>query len=272
MIWFNSIADGLSLTVNLGKLLPEGHSLYVRGVYAPSGQYDVASPYKQLESGGTLYPSHMPAGSVMVEYAVKDTVLAENASLILGYLDLGSWEVAPNLYTGNAPGAPTLAGDYAMRVRGLLSYLELDNVAHSDLTLSALFVETIYSTSGSTVIVPGNIPVVTATPTTWGGIFLLNLRYQLPIAALKRPFLGAEYLYSSKGGWPNNLATEDLTGFYSTTNGRGFHVYYTQPVTAGLKLRVGFRRQNIFAGAQTLSGITKDDRINTCYANLRLDF
>ena len=272
MTWFSSIVDGLSLTLNLGKLLPEGHSLFIRGVYAPSGQFDVASPYKQVESGGTLYPSHMPGGSVMVEYGIKDTVLADNATLILGYLDAGGWKVAPNLFA--PPTAPPLAGDYTMHFHNLVSYLELDQIAHSDLTLAALFVESITSTSGSTVIVPVNIPAVNAAPTVWGGSFLLSLRYQLPILALGRPLLGAEYLYSTRNTWPNNLASEDLTGFYST-RGRAFHVYYTQPITAGLKLRVGFRRQNIF-GANDLptgfGGDGTDDRLNTYYANLRLDF
>jgi hypothetical protein len=272
MTWFNSIADGLSLTVNLGKLLPEGHSLFVRGVYAPSGQYDVASPYKQLESGGALYPTHMPAGSAMIEYAVKDTALAENTNLILGYLSAGAWKVAPNLFM--PPGGPTVTGDYTFRFNNLVSYLELDNIAHSNLTLSALFVESITSSSGSTVIVPGNIPITTAAPTLWGGSLLLHLRYQLPIAALGRPYLGAEYLYSTKNSWPNNLGEEDLTGFYSTC-GRAFHVYYTQPVTPGLKLRVGFRRQNIFGPSELPTGFgttAKQDRFSTFYANLRLDF
>jgi hypothetical protein len=272
MIWFASIVDGLSLTLNLGKLLPEGHSLYVRGVYAPTGQYDIASPYKQLQSGGTLYPSHIPAGSLMVEYAVKDTAFAENANLILGYLDTGDWKVDPNVVV--PPGTPPLGGDYAMHFRNLVSYLELDNIAHSDLTLAALFVESITSTTGTTVLVPANIPTATGAPTVWGGSFLLNLRYQLPVAALNRPYLGVEYLYSTRNAWPNNLASEDLTGFYST-RGRAFHVYYTQPITAGLKLRVGFRRQNIFGANEMptgFGGAGTDDRFNTYYANLRLDF
>lgn len=273
MMCFNAIMDGVALTLSLGKYLPAGQHLNLRGVYSPLGQVDFALPYKQVTSAGVLYPSTFPVGSLMVEYGVRPKHLLESVDLILEYAGSGYFKIAPSQAVPNAP-AP-LAGDYATRLQDLTAYLELGDLGHLGLTAAVSYTESFFSSTGTMIIAATGTPIQAGTGTNRGRATLVSLRYRIPLPALHRPFLGGEYLYSTKDFSVYNSVAEDLTGFY-TTRGRAFHLYYTQPITDGLSLRLGLRRQNVMAVAASNSssagpGVPSQDRFMTYYANLRLD-
>ena len=84
--------------------------------------------------------------------------------------------------------------------------------------------------------------------------------------------IGAEYLHGSKGVMYFGFTTDDVTNFYST-RGDAYHAFWTQPLTTGTTLRLGFMVQNHqfskgYIGAPTSTDLSE----NTVYANLRYVF
>jgi len=271
LMCFNTIMDGIALTVILDKLLPEGHILSLRGVWSPLGQLDVARPYAQVSSGGTLYDTMPPNGSLMLEWGMKPRTFADSVDLILEYESTGNVRISPSILVPDSP--VPLAGDLGSRMQDITAHLELGDIGHLGLDLAASYTESITDLSGTMVVAGTDIPVAVGTGKTYGGGALVSLRYRLPIPQLNRPYVGAEYYYATKNFALFTTANEDLTNFYMNP-GRAFHLYYTQPITQGLTLRVGFRRQNLIAASPNIAvaGLVEtQDRFLTWYANLRLD-
>lgn len=104
---------------------------------------------------------------------------------------------------------------------------------------------------------------------------LMSAKYKFNSVMLKNPSLGVEGIKGSKNYFKFDGASHELSGFYST-RGWGAHVYWLQPVTDGLKLRIGYINKVNEFGSGTFAvlgdAVTNKDRIQNVYANLRLDF
>lgn len=107
---------------------------------------------------------------------------------------------------------------------------------------------------------------------TKGSTILVTTTYMTPFSSFNSPLIGAEYLHGSKGVMYFGFTTDDVTNFYST-RGDAYHAFWTQPLTTGTTLRLGFMVQNHqfskgYIGAPTSTDLSE----NTVYANLRYVF
>ena len=105
--------------------------------------------------------------------------------------------------------------------------------------------------------------------------FLLSSKYKFSSDMLKNPSLGFEAIYGTEEFFKFDGASHELSGFYST-RGWGGHLFWLQPITDGLKARIGYiNKVNGFGSGTTAvlgAPVRNQDHIQNIYANLRLDF
>jgi hypothetical protein len=258
---YNSIFDGAALSLNLAKVLPEGHNLSLRFAYTPFSQIDNARPFAPLTTGGETLSSQSGVYNGLVDYSLAATKYFGPVSFIFQV----------NYFPSSKMVMATPGGTFVSKDTFILAatYLEANDIGHSgfDVALSCTLNRAEDTTTGPNPITG---EPVTSSYTQSGSVFLALLRYQIPVPAINRPYVGAEYLTSSERSMIPDLAADDLTSFYST-KGRAFHLFYTQPLTAGLILRAGYRLQNSLFGSGGF-GLGDQDRVRTWYLNLRVDF
>ena len=73
-----------------------------------------------------------------------------------------------------------------------------------------------------------------------GTAWVLTGRYQLPIAALNRPKIGAEWFQGSKRAYLYDAANVNPINMYASPNSDVYHAFYSMNFDGGLALNTGY--------------------------------
>jgi hypothetical protein len=272
LMTYNSVLDGMALSYNMDEHLPSNQRLAFRLIYTPFTNFFIGSGGFTVNPGqGTSATTGQPTGgalnttvdlySAQVDYGIKNLGVADE----LGF-------IVQTFQTGFLPYTLATAGVNStqnIKVGGTTVVANMEGIAGTGADLSLSYLMSNYQSKGT---IPGlgvGLGTNSADETLYGSIFLASGRYRFG----SNWIAGAEYLHGSAGSFYYAGAERDLTSFYSTP-GDGYHVYGTYKFTQNFSLRLGWMEQKyaytslINPGAQVAS----DKKIDTFYANLRLDF
>lgn len=270
---YNVTLDGMALTYN--HELTTGSGLTARLVYTPlqTLAYSATVPNYQGQPttggngvAGDKLPTSSAIASWMLEYNSKDMGVFGNFTAIYQGLTVNSLRV--NGVQVNAAATGGTVSSY--NVHSLT--LDMANIAQSNVDLGLTFLSSEMKNEGAISI--GGFPAVfgygasqqdeKANSTTT----LASLRYKYA----SNDYVGYEYLNGGKNNFIFDLGAEDLTNFQATP-GTASNVYLLHKFSPELGLRVGYRQQEYKYAALTIGPTAEIDRkVNTYYANLRLDF
>ncbi|MEK2689829.1 DUF3373 family protein [Bdellovibrio sp. GT3] len=265
MLSYNSVLDGMGLSYKLDQYMPEGHQLALRGLYTPFGQYYAGSngTYTNAPTNGqgANVKTAAPGYGLMIDYAVKDLSWADNMGLVL--LNFQN----SDLYIP-ASGGLSDTGNLTIGIGGTTLAWELNGIAHSGWDLSLSYLASKLKSNG---ILSSGAPVGFDTNSSSdenkGDVFLLSTRYTLGTW-----ILGGEWVHGSEDSFYYATAAEELTNFYGT-RGEGYHLYVTKKFAQNVAFRVGYMLQDYDYTPATVGAASATDRkIETAYANLRMDF
>lgn len=272
---YNVILDGAALTHNYDM---GGSNIATRIVYSPlttvvTGLANGVPNYEgQPTTGGNgiagdKLPSSNAILSWMLEYNNKEMGSFGNFTAIYQGLTVNSLRTG-----GNQVSATLGAGGTKSSYNVHSLTLDMANIAKSNVDLGVSFLSSDMKNEG--VITVGGFPAVfgygasaenekVSSTTT-----LASLRYKYA----SNDYVGYEYLNGGKGNFIFDLGAEDLTGFQATP-GTASNIYLLHKFSPELGLRIGYRTQEYKYSSLTVGPITEIDRkVNTGYANLRLDF
>lgn len=292
---YSAILDGFALSYNYG--ISSNQKLALRALYTPLNNV------KRTGYNGYTQPNHANQSTdklnqntstytFMADYTQTQAGWADSFNAVAQYVNVNNLEI-DDQKTASGYSNSDLFLDYTY----VNLYLEALNVFSSglDIALSHTIttadnkaggVDVDFSALGGGTNTYGIYCSGEACGEVKGNASLIALKYKLPVAMLKNPSVGLEYLKSDKNYFFNDYSNDDVLDFY-TTVGTGMHVYYTQPINSYVKLSVGMMQQNIehgsevglFAGGtvKAKTGILGDranaDVENTSmYARLRADF
>lgn len=271
---YSNVLDGAAVTTNLSKLMPEGNNLSLRFILTPfsnvGGGNTAGSPASlTLASGGKLkeYSSFYTG---MVEYSLKGKSFGD--ILVLGQV-LSAKDLVYLRATTAVSGFP---GEVIADYKTYSLYTDITNIMNLGLDFSVTgFISETKNTSIVSAIGGGAFSAV-RNATHTGKAFLLTTRYNLPIAFLKNPNIGVEYINGDKYFNKADNVSKDVVGFY-TTRGHGLHFYYTQPIETGLKMRIGYMQKTDkyargFALGEQTPAKNVNNKADNIYAQIRLDF
>ena len=275
---YNAELDGLALSYN-GKA---GDGTWAaRYVYTPFHRYATSSG----KAGGMpgLITSPTLAGnksetmirldSAMLEYNNRNIGFADGISVILQGWQTGKLGITASELNGGSGIDANSAVEFQIGAQGL--HIDLENVAQSGFDFSATYVQSQLKNSGclttSGVCAAASVKGFGAKEegeTLTGASTLLAARYRF----LSNDYVGLEYLVGGKSVFIYDTNNDSISNFYSTP-GTGTHVYLIHKFTPELGLRVGYMEQKYKSTPFNLGESKDTDRkIQTTYANLRLDF
>lgn len=216
---FNSIFDGLAGVYSFEKMLPKDHSLKVRAFYQPFTFIDRSDRKKQFVDGDKI-ESSVNQYAVLVEYSLKDTVIAKQVDLMYMRADWQKFYVGYN-GTPAAPGSPMVGQTENGSDDGF--YLGLEDIAGTGINFSwsALLYKAVDS----------GLPNVHKE--AWG--HLVNLNYKFDAGYI----LGYEYLKTAKYFYLDEWTSMNIMPFYQLQTAVGHHVYATIPLGQKVSTRIG---------------------------------
>lgn len=267
---YNAELDGLAFTYNTA--VGDGNMAF-RIVNTPFSYYADASG--TIGSNGLLNSPKvggnksdtMPAlASAMVEYSNNNfavgalTVIAQ--AWQTGWLNINASEIT---------GLGTGAGAIGFRVGAQALHVDISNVMGSNFDFSATMLSSRVENRGSiTGLAVGTIYGYGASKdgeSLSDTSTLLAGRYQFG-----KTYVGAEYLIGGKKAFVFDANNDAISNFYSTT-GTGTHAYVLHKFMPELGLRLGYMNQKYDKTSFTVGAQKDSDRkVDTVYANLRLDF
>ncbi|MDO9183912.1 MAG: DUF3373 family protein [Bacteriovorax sp.] len=106
-----------------------------------------------------------------------------------------------------------------------------------------------------------------------GSTILVTATYITPFTSIKSPQIGGEYVHGTKNvQYWGGYTADNLTSFYAT-RGSGYHAFISQPLAAGVNVRIGYMKQDHefskgYVGAPVASTLKE----NTVYGNFRYTF
>jgi hypothetical protein len=269
---YSSSLDGYALTYRI-PLGDEKQQLSARLVYTPLSHIDVTNGAtgvdvfkpEEIQVGGvatgTLNSSTTPLTSWMLDYSWDNSGLAQNITAIYQGFQFSDFKMMPGWKI-----------DYSINA----IYLEVKDIASLGLTVYESYAKTKVKNEGGVTVAPGvtyGVGASKADATVEGTVNLTGLTYTLPVAAMNNPLLGYEIYSADKNSLQFEASNRDPFGFY-VQRGKGSHIFYTQPLNANIKLRVGMMdsKPSHAAGIPTGEVAETKDKMTSVYANLRTDF
>ena len=270
---YGSILDGMALTYKLDQYMPADNSLSLRFLYTPFTSFTIANlqlpPTTDSTStnaavtGGDKAKTTMDFYTGQIDYTVNNLSFANSINVIVQHYFFKNLEFASNIATNNA-NSSTLAID----VKSTSFAVDINDIMASGVDFSVSQLMTSVESNGTNAAF-GNkgYGVNDAEGTTTASTTLASLRYKM-----NSWIFGAEYLKGQEGIFYTGNTAEDLNNFYGTP-GTATHAYFTKKFVDNLSLRIGMYNQDekytrLSAGEPTET----DKKIETYYANLRLDF
>jgi hypothetical protein len=177
-------------------------------------------------------------------------------------------------------GTATTRSDLFISVKNAAVHGQVENLFGHGLDLSATYLVTQLTSSGSVRVTSGsangrNLGGFTTSKTEdtlSGGVFLGAVRYRTPFEFLvgRKLGLGGELLFSTKDSVYFDQNPDDPSQFYAT-RGEAQHLYVLQPLNENLEVRIGMRRQ-LQLWTQPGLGETRGDgtKIETYYADFKV--
>ncbi|WP_413586252.1 DUF3373 family protein [Bdellovibrio sp. HCB274] len=268
MLSYDSVLDGMGLSYKMDQWMPAGQTLAFRALYTPFSQYyaGASGAYTKTpttQAGGNL-PTNSAGYGVMLDYGINDMSWADSMGLVLLNFQTS------DIYYAN-PGDTTVTGvsDLTLKVGGTTLAWELNGIAKSGWDLSVSYLASNLDSNGQLMAnVPGTgFGTAADSDSNSGSVMLLATRYRLGSW-----IFGGEWVNGSENSFYYATATEDLTNFYST-HGNGYHAYVTKKFGQNIAFRVGYMLQDYDYTPTGIGPVVASDRkIETAYANLRLDF
>lgn len=271
MLSYDSVLDGMGLSYKLDQYLPTDHHLAVRALYTPFAQYYAGAgggaytaPTKQ--SGQNLATSATGYGA-MIDYGIDNMSWVDSMGLTLLNFQTADLYYANPAYNSASPSAATTSS-LTLSVGGTTLAWELQGIAHTGWDLSLSYLASTLKSNGSlSQAVVAGFGTNKIDDSNDGGVSLISTRYRLGTW-----IFGGEWIHGSENSFYYATAAEDLTQFYST-HGNGYHAYVTKKITQNLAARVGYMLQQYDYTPTSIGAVEASDRkIETAYANLRLDF
>ncbi|WP_413576865.1 DUF3373 family protein [Bdellovibrio sp. HCB290] len=267
MLSYDSVLDGMGLSYKMDQWMPQGQTLAFRALYTPFSQYYAGSSGAYTTTPTTQAGANLPTNSagygVMLDYGISDMSWADSMGLVLL-----NFQTSDIYYA--SPDTTTLGvSSLTLKVGGTTLAWELNGIAKTGWDLSASYLASTLNSNGQ---LAANIPgtgfgTSKSDDTNTGSVFLLSTRYRMGSW-----IFGGEWVNGSENSFYYATATEDLTNFYST-HGNGYHAYVTKKFTQNLAFRVGYMLQDYDYTPTGIGAVKASDRkIETGYANLRLDF
>lgn len=273
---YSSALEGYALTYNV-PLGFQNQSLSARFVYTPLSNIDVdnnatgAGVFSPSEiqtqtatgpvASGEFKNTAVPLTSWMLDYNWDGLGFAQSLNAIYQGFQIKGFQMSPDWkfdYTINA------------------LYLELNNIASLGLTVYESYAKTTLANIGGQPVAPGVTVGIGANKVdakVEGATSITGVTYTLPVKALNNPLLGYEMYSGDKNSVQFETANRDPLGFY-VQRGKGTHIFYTQPINANIKLRVGVMdsKPEYAAGLPIGEAAETKDKASSIYANLRTDF
>ncbi|WP_413291697.1 DUF3373 family protein [Bdellovibrio sp. HCB185ZH] len=272
MLSYDSVLDGMGVSYKMDQYMPEGHSLALRALYTPFAQYYagangayITAPTKQ---NGSALPTSSTGYGLMADYSINNMSWADGMGLTLLNFQTSDLYYANPAWVsvGTTPG---MDSNLTLSVGGTTLAWELNGIAHTGWDLSLSYLASTLKSNGRLMSgVPGTgFGMSSDDGSESGSTFLLSTRYRLGTW-----IFGGEWVNGSENSFYYATAAEDLTQFYST-HGNGYHLYVTKKFTQNLAFRVGYMLQDYDYTPTGIGPVVESDRkIETAYANLRLDF
>lgn len=273
---YSSALEGYALTYNVPLGL-QNQSLSARLVYTPLSNINV----KNEASGvGVFTPQEMqtqtatgavpsgeyestavPLTSWMLDYSWDSVGFAQNLTAIYQGFKITGFNMTPDWKF-----------DYSINAL----YLELNNIASLGLTVYESYAKTEVANKGGQIVGPGAVVGIGANKADAkvdGATSITGVTYTLPVAAMNNPLIGYEMYSADKNSVQFETANRDPLGFY-VQRGKGTHIFYTQPVNANIKLRVGVMdtKPKYEEGLPIGEVAETKDKTSSVYASLRTDF
>ncbi|WP_176736656.1 hypothetical protein [Oligoflexus tunisiensis] len=269
---YSSSLDGYALTYNI-PLGSATQQLSARLVYTPLSHIDVTNGAtgvdvftpSEIEVGGvgtgTFKSSTTPLTSWMLDYSWDGSGLAQNITAIYQGFQFKDFKMMPGWKI-----------DYSINAL----YVEVKDIASLGLTVYESYAKTKVVNEGGVTVAPGvtyGIGAAKPDATVEGAINLTGLTYTLPVKSMNHPLIGYEIYDADKNSLQFEASNRDPIGFY-VQRGKGSHIFYTQPINANIKLRLGLMdsKPDYAAGMLTGEVPSTKDKVTSIYANLRTDF
>lgn len=274
-IGYNSSFDGVALSYNTS--IADNQNFAARVLYTPFSYYSTGAGklagsapegLGDVTIGGSKINSNASLTSVMLEYAIKNTAVANNINVMAMAYQTGELAVDGALF--NAGGGAG-SGLLTFKVGGQVVAVEFTGIMDSGFDLGVTSLQSKVDNSGRATI-PGlgsiyGFGASSEGESLSGNTTLVSARYKW-----NNTFIGGEYLMGGKNVFNYDPSTEVANGFYSTP-GTGTHAYVLHKLAPELALRVGYMKQDYKSTPFTFGASGDTDRtITTVYTNLRLDF
>lgn len=262
---YNTIFDGVALSMDFSKWLPANHKMNLRifwSEFVNLDQYDRTK--KRVVTDGTNYtgkeisfPSITPQYTALFEYNLKNTKLAKSIDLMLFYYKYDRF----HQFVQAEKGTTNAADDYVViyEAEAQMYYLGLDSILGSGFSFNISMLDmdqkdTYLDGSG------GNYNSLA---------FLFNTTYTLNQNLIKGLTLGLEYIKTDKYFYIDDFNNYYLTKFYSTPSNKGFHYSIHKQLDQNNSIKVGFFKMekdyNDYSG-------TEESKTNTIYTALNTKF
>lgn len=261
---YNAVLDGAAVSYSNSI---DQHKFSARLIYTPLSYINNNSYLQNPVFGTTEVDSKIDLTSVMLEY---------NAD----FGDIGNFLL---MYQGYKTGKFTLNGsviggsnaqNLSWNIAAHSLTAQLDRIVATGLSLGASYLTSEINNEGA--ITTNAVPLLNyygvgadaKDQTVKGATTLISAKYDFNMGL----GIGLESVKVEKGSFVYDVATDYLTNFYSNA-GTGMHAYLRYKFTPEFQVRLGYMDQKVSHNRLTFGPQYEIDRkINTSYANLRLDF
>jgi hypothetical protein len=275
---YPAAVDGYALTYSYP--FSQGHSLAARAIHSPMTflTYDsgITADFKfkkpnttGVDTSGTPvtapYRDKVDIKSVMLDYNNATTSFTKDLNVIVQTLAFDGFQLGP-----------LLTASYSHQ----LVYAEMNQIMSTGLNLWLAYSMTEIKSDGyigvpvpaAGIVVPLSTMANGPDGSAKGKGTALGVNYTLPIEAMNNPGIGAEYINNDEKYVLFELTQRQMFNIYGI-HGKATHLYWSQPLAAGVKLRVGTMLLNPthnwgYVGAP----VETKNEYSSVYANLRLDF
>lgn len=269
-LMYNASLDGLAGSYNLKS---DAGDFSARLIYTPqtylassAGTTNKVPSYQTSPIVGTGRGNTTNTlTSLMLEYSKKMDGVGDLNVIFQGY-QTGEVETPGSAFNNGT----ATSGSVTSKVSANSLTASMDNIASLGLDFGVTYLASEVQNQGTITIGPSSIYGIGASKageTLTGSSVLATLRYRIADF-----YLGAEYLDGGKNVFIYDVGADNLTSFYSTP-GTGTHAYIMYKMLPELGLRLGYMHQEYKTTPFTFGpSVDTDRKIETYYANLRLDF
>lgn len=243
---YNSIFDGVALSTNLTKFMPENQELKIKLFYTPYMNVDQKARNKPRNIGelpgtasdtNTKVQSNTLLWAFLLEYGINNLSWVEKIQTYLFTLNYEDfwWQTYGDTYRG----------------WGYNATIGFEGLFNTGLNFWASYIGTDWQASDKKHIN--------------GAGYLINLNYSFE----NGHSFGGEYLKTNKYYYLDEWTYYNVADFYKVGKLKGYHLFWSMPVYKNLRLRLGSYIYD--TGADSAYGLVERE-VESYYAMLKLTF